>query len=125
MQRMRLYTSGVAVPKLFSLHDRVIRQYLTKEEELEAKKQEMLMLLTLTAPDIADNGKRREWAAVVKNSWTQLLGLIFHIRVDEFSDKEKEMLDYYEKYMKNSKLALSKDKKGRLQVSGVEQLMDK
>jgi hypothetical protein len=123
---MKLYVSGVKVPPLFSLQDRVIREYFTRQEQLESKKQEMMMLLALTSPNIQDPAKGREWSELVKNSWTQYLGALFNVKVDEMSDKEKEMREYYEAYMKNSKITLHVDKKKKsLSVSGIEALIEK
>ena len=122
MQRMKLHLSGVKMPKLGSMQDRVYREYLTREVELEAKKGELIMLQTLTNPSFDDPSKRREWGSTVKRIWNQYLSLLLNVEWEEKTEKEIQMMEYYETVMKNSKLKLSRSKDGGLSVSGVDQL---
>lgn len=124
MQRMKLHLSGVKLPKLGTVKDRIYRDYLVKEAQLEAKKTEMVMLMALTNPTIQDPAKHREWASAIKEIWTQYLSLLLNVEMPEHTKKEVEMLEYYQSVMKHSKLKLFKDKKtGKLQVSGIEKLL--
>jgi len=125
MQRMKLHLSGVKLPKLGTIQDRVYREYLIKEAQLEAKKLEMVMLLTLTNPSIEDPNRRRDWAKAIKTIWTQTLSLLLNVELPEQTAKEMEMLEYYQNVVKNSELKLFKDKMGKLHVSGVDKLLQK
>jgi hypothetical protein len=122
---MKLHLSGVKLPKLGTIQDRVYREYLIKEAQLEAKKLEMVMLLTLTNPSIEDPNRRRDWAKAIKTIWTQTLSLLLNVELPEQTAKEMEMLEYYQNVVKNSELKLFKDKMGKLHVSGVDKLLQK
>lgn len=123
MQRMKLHLSGVKLPKLGSIQDRIYRDYLVKEAQLEAKKTEMVMLMTLTNPTIQDPAKYREWSGSIKGLWTQYLSMLLNVELPEHTKKEVEMLEYYQNTMKHAKLKLSKDKAGKLKLSGLEKLL--
>lgn len=123
MQRMKLHLSGVKVPKLGSLHDRIYREYLIKEAQLEAKKAEMLMLMVLTNPSIEDPNKRRDWVKSVQEIWTKYLSLLLNVEIPEHTQKELEMMDYYQNVVKPAKLNIFKDKTGKLTVTGVSQVL--
>src|SRR5579859_6380867 len=108
MQRMKLHLSGVKVPKLGSLHDRLYREYLTKENELEAEKMKIVMLNTLTNPTIEDPGKAREWSSTIKKHWARYLSLQFNTDIPEHTEKEIQMMEYYENVVKHLKPKLEK-----------------
>jgi len=121
MQRMKLHLSGVKVPKLGSLHDRLYREYLTKENELEAEKMKIVMLNTLTNPTIEDPGKAREWSSTIKKHWARYLSLQFNTDIPEHTEKEIQMMEYYENVVKHLKPKLEKSAKG-LAVKGLSGL---
>lgn len=112
MQRMKLHTSGVKVTKLGSLHDRVIRKYLTKEAELEAKALEFSMLVALTNPNAPDDAKRRSWVQTIQNSWNSYLGKLFTVDIPESTPEEDALLEYYKTRVSKMKLSIRQSKKG-------------
>lgn len=120
---MRLHTQGVKLPPLGSVQDRVLRQFAVKEAELEAKRTEFAMLTLLTNPQIADDGRWREWRGTVKDVWQQYVGLLFNMEVPKQSDKDKELLEYYTNVVKKSDLKMYKDRDtGKLTLLGIETL---
>lgn len=123
MQRMKLHLSGVKLPRLGSLQDRVYREYMFREAKLEAKKAEMFMLMTLTNPDLDNPNQRREWGSTVKDLWSEYLAMLMNVEMPEKTEKEVEMLEYYQSVVKKAKLKLFKTRDNRLNVSGVEQLL--
>lgn len=121
MQRMKLHLSGVKVPKLGSLQDKVYRQYMTKESQLEVEKMKLVMLGTLTSPTFDDPNKARDWHGKIKKNWSSYLAMQFNVEVPEHTEKEIQMLEYYENVVKHLKPKLVKDKKG-LGVTGLNNL---
>lgn len=121
MQRMKLHLSGVKVPKLDSLRDKVYRQYLTKESQLEAEKMKFVMMATMTTPVFDDAGKAREWSEKVRKTWSTFLSLQYGLEVSEHNEKEIQMLEYYESVVKHLKPTLEKTTKG-YNVRGLEAL---
>lgn len=120
MQRMKLYTSGVKLTRLGSLHDRVIRQYLTKETELEAKKHEFSMLVALTNPSFDSDSKRDGWVKTLQKSWNSFLGKLFNVDVPETTSEEEALKEYYDRVVSKMNLAIRKDKRGGLTLEGLE-----
>jgi hypothetical protein len=123
MQRMKLHLSGVKVPKLNSLHDRVYREYLTKENQLEAEKMKLVMLCAATTPTFTDVAKAREWSDRVRKIWSTLLALQFNVEIPEHTEKEMEMMEHYEKVVKHLKPILEKTKAG-YNVKGLDALRE-
>jgi hypothetical protein len=121
MQRMKLHLSGVKVPKLGSLQDKMYRQYMTKESQLEVEKMKLVMLNTLTNPSFDDPNKARDWHGKIKKNWADYLAMQFNVEIPEHTEKEMQMLEYYENVVKHLKPKLVKDKKG-LGVTGLNNL---
>lgn len=121
MQRMKLHLSGVKVPKLGSLQDKVYRQYLTKESQLEVEKTKFAMLQAMTSPTFDDAGKARDWHAKIKKAWANYLSLEFNVDIPEHTEKELQMMEYYENVVKHLKPKLEKSQKG-LAVRGLSDL---
>jgi hypothetical protein len=121
MQRMKLHLSGMKVPPLGSLHDRIYREYMTKESQLEVEKMKMSMLTALTNPNIADPNKARDWSSNIKKHWARYLALEFNTEMPEHTEKEVEMLEYYENVVKHMKPTLEKSGSG-YNVKGLDQL---
>lgn len=125
MQRMKLHTQGVKLPPLGSSQDVVLRQYVVKEAELEAKRAEFQMLTLLTNPTITEDAKWREWKGTVKNVWQQYVGMLFHtpVEIDTQSEKDKQLIEYYQTVVKSSSLKMFKDKDtGKLTLTGLDTL---
>lgn len=121
MQRMKLHLSGTKVPPLGSLQDRMYRKYMTKESQLEVEKMKMQMLTALTSPSISDPNKAREWTASIKKHWASYLSAQFHTEMPEKTEKEVQMMEYYENVVKHLKPKLEKSGKG-LNVKGLDNL---
>lgn len=122
MQRMKLHTSGVTLNKLGSIQDRVIRNYMVKEAQLEAKEAEFMMILALTTPSVAPE-KRGEWSKSIQKNWKDYLSLKFNIEVPETTPEEELLKDYYDKVVSKLKPTIRKDRKtGKLNVTGLDQL---
>lgn len=122
MQRMKLYVSGVPVPKLGSLHDRIIGQYLVKEAQKESKKILLTSLLVANTIDAQDAESASAWEKKVRRIYNQYLELEFGIEIPEQTEKETQMLEYYSEVVKGMRPTLKRNKDGSLYVSGLERL---
>jgi hypothetical protein len=116
---MKLHLSGVKVPKLGSLHDRVYREYMTRESQLEAEKMKLVMMQTITNPSFDDSGRARQWTENVKKVWTNYLSLQYGLEISEHNEKELHMLDYYSGVIKHLKPTYQKTAKG-IVVKGLD-----
>lgn len=122
MQRMKLHTTGVKLNKLGSIQDRVFRNYLIKEAQLDASRTEFLMLLALTTPTIAQE-KRGDWAKSIEKSWKGYLSGLFNYDLPETTPEEEQLKEYYERVVSKLSPTIRKDRKsGKLEVSGLEQM---
>jgi hypothetical protein len=118
---MELHLSGVKVPKLGSLHDRVYREYMTKKSQLEVERTKFHMFNALTNPTIGDAGKAREWSEKIKRIWSNYLALEYGVEVPEYAEREIQMREYYENVVKHLKPVLQKTEKG-YNVKGLDVL---
>ncbi len=117
---MKLHVSGVKVPRLGSVEDRVIRQYLTKEAQKETKKAQLLALIAINSAQTTDQNEASEWLNKVRKIFNVYLGLEYGVEIPEQTEIEVKMSNYYEKVVKKMKLKLSKDGTGQLVVSGLQ-----
>lgn len=108
MQRMKLLVSGVDVPRLGTIHDKIYRKYLTKDAELEAKRSEFTMLTALGNPSI-DPSKRNDWIKSVSKSWTHYLGKLFTVDIPEQTPEEEQLLEYYQRVVSKVKMGIRQD----------------
>ena len=106
---MRLHVTGFKLPKLGTVQDRVIRQFLTKESEREIKKTQLLAIIAVQSLPAEDDR--------VKKLWKEYLALEYGLEIPEHSDQEMQMMEYYQKVVKHLKPQLSR-KNGQLTVSG-------
>ena len=90
-----MHLSGVKVPPLESMQDRVFRSYMTMEDQLEVEKMKFNMLIALTNPKFEDAGKFRDWSGSVSKSWKKYLSLQFGIEVPQEAEDEIKMREYY------------------------------
>lgn len=122
---MRLHTSGVKLDKLGSLQDRVFREYMFKEAELESSKTEFLMYLALTNPTIEDNSKRAEWSKEINKSWKYYLSKLFVFDLPKENPEEEALKEFYDRVVAKAKLTIRKDSKtGKLELTGTEAFKD-
>jgi len=117
---MRLYTSGVKVPKLGSLQDRVIRQHFNSEAEKETKKVQLLALLAANSVQYSDKEASTKWENKVRAIWNKYLELEYGIEIPEHTENEIKMMEYYNNSIKNLKAKLS-IKDGKLTLFGVKE----
>lgn len=83
----------------------------------------MAMLVTNIIPFNNENDSR-EWSGKVKKVFTGLISLEYGVEMPEFSDKEAQMIDHYEKRVKHLRPKLKRDAKGKFSVTGLESLND-
>ena len=121
---MKLHVSGVKVPKLGSIQDRIIRQHLTKESEKETKKTQLLALLVVNSIPFNNQQAATAWEGKVKKIWKEYLGLELGLEIPEQDEKDEALMEYYLKTVKKLKLKLSKPTKGKagLVVTGLENI---
>jgi hypothetical protein len=108
---MKLYVSGVELPKLFSLRDRVLRQFLLREAELEVKKQSFSVMQILMSGVSSRNQEE-----AVKRSWREYLGLMYGVEVPKLTQQEEAMKTYYENVVSKMRPKMWKSNKGGLVV---------
>lgn len=122
MQRMKLHMSGMKVPKLGSVQDMVYRQYLSKESQKETKKTQLLALLVTNSVMFGDQNSDREWASKVRKIWNAYIGLEYGVDLPENTEKEMQMIEYYESTIKHLRPKLIRGKDGKPIVSGLDSL---
>ena len=99
---MKLHFRGIQVPALGSPRDVVYRDFLLYEAKLEAKKHQMLLLLTIGAPSIEGESSRSQWNSQAKNVFDEYISLMFGEETTSKRKEEAEMLKYYMEKIKNS-----------------------
>jgi hypothetical protein len=121
---MKLYTSGVKLPKLGSPQDRVLRNYLLKESQKEVAKTQLLAMMVANVVQFSDNGAARDWNDRVKKIWNGYLGLEYGLEIPEHTDQEVKMIEHYSKKVKHLKPKLTKGDKGQFIVTGLDALKE-
>ena len=110
---MRLYTSGVKVPKLYSIQDRVLRQF----QILETRKNLQLGKIISQAA-IGTGNRERDWFNSINSTWNDYVNLECGV-MSEIKNREEDMVKEYERYRHlRPKMFFGKD--GSLQVTGVD-----
>jgi hypothetical protein len=118
---MRLHTSGVKVPKLGTLHDRILRDYQVKEADLELSRARFQMLQLLVTPTIANEQARSSWTDQVKEIWDRYMANLLVYELPKESPKDAALKEYYDRVVSKMKPVVTKDKKtGKLLVSGID-----
>lgn len=109
---MRLYTSGVKVPKLYSLQDRVLRQFQLIETRKNIQHAKLLSQIA-----IGSGAGDKNWFNNINNIWNDYLNLECGT-VEEIRDREQDMATEYEKYRYlRPKLTIGAD--GSLTLTGI------
>lgn len=121
---MKLYTSGVKLPRLGSAQDRVIRSYLLKESQKEVAKTQLLAMLVTNSIQFQDASAASDWHGKVKKIWNGYLGLEYGIEIPEHTDKEVQMIEHYSQKIKHLKPKLTKGDKGRYVVTGLDSMRE-
>jgi hypothetical protein len=116
---MRLYTQGVKLPKLGTIQDRMLRQFLVKESELEAKRVEFQMLTLLTNPTAPDEESARKWRRKVTDIWRGYVSRLFVVDIPSEDQDEEKLKTFYLENVKNREIQLRLDSStGELVATG-------
>ena len=120
MQRMQLHLSGVCLPKLGSLQDRMYRQYLNKVslKELEKSKFEVRLASFVASLLSGSSNLRREEVQNLNKAWSSYAKTLFNLDSEEETSEESRMQEYYQRFVKNAKLRLIKQNEGDWKLSG-------
>jgi hypothetical protein len=92
------------------------------ESRVEAKKQQMMLLLVMGSPTFGNPSDRRSWNEQSKKVFSQYVNLLMGIEVSQEDMKEEEMVKFYEEVVKKSAPTMSKDRDGKLSVTGVAEV---
>ena len=117
MQRLSLHFRGIQVPALGSPRDVIFRDYLIFEAKKEAKKHEMMMMIAMASANIPQQAKA-EWFTTVKKTYEAYVSYSWGIEPKAIKDEDQNLLDYYEKVIKKSKVKLVNTEEG-LVATGV------
>jgi len=118
---MRLHTSGVKVPRLGTVQDRVLRNYLTKEAGLEISRTKFTMLQAMMTPEFKSDSAKTTWMDEIKDTWDTYLSRLLLYDIPKEAPKDKILKDYYANVISKISPIITKDKKtGALSVSGID-----
>ena len=116
---MKLYVSGVPVPKLGSFRDRVLRQYLSNEDALEVSRTSFDAFTTIL---LAEGKQGKD---LISKKWDEHVAKqygVFEEMAQKRLHEEVELSEQYEA-IRDLRPVVSKDKKtGKLIVSGLESM---
>lgn len=108
------------VPALGSPRDKIFRQYMLHEAGVEAKKHQMLLMLTIGSRSFSDPSSARSWQENCRRLFSQYANMLIGIEVSEEDLQEEQMLEFYEQMVKQSKPVIHRSKDGKLSVTGVD-----
>lgn len=118
MQRLRLYTSGVKVPKLGSYKDSVLRQFMLMESKKNINLNQIQAYIAMAA------GDSKQWQANIKKIWSSYIALELGMEVEDEEkatlNSEKEMMSQYEAVRKLRPKLIVDRKNGKLIVTGLQ-----
>ncbi len=109
---MKLHVSGVKVPKLGSIQDRVMRDFLTKQANKEIYKTKLLAQLAIS------NSKNKEASDEVMETWNNYVNLEAFLE-DQSKQRVMDMQEEYA-YWKTTKPKLRRTEKGGVEVVGLK-----
>lgn len=117
---MKLHFRGIQVPALGSPRDIAYRNYLIHETKVEAKKHQMLLLITLGSAAMSDNSARSEWDRQAKQAFDEYVMMMFGEEVTPRMREEENLLKFYnEKIAKSKPLMTGSSSKGNLRVTNL------
>jgi hypothetical protein len=123
LQRMQLHFRGIQVPALGSLRDIAYRQYLIHEAKLEAKKHQMMLMLTIGAPMITEDSQRSSWEKQAKTVFEEYVCMMFGEEMVSGNKIETDMLAFYEERIRTSRpIMYGNSAKNNLSVTGLPSL---
>ena len=117
---MRLYTAGVKLPKLGTIQDKIIQEYMSKEAEREIKKTQLLTFIAMNTIQASNQQGFSEYESKIKKSWGRYLELELGMDMPEHTEKELKLAEYYSKVVKKLKPRLLRNKRGQLSVEGID-----
>lgn len=98
---------------------------MTMENQLEAERTKLTMMVALTNPHINDAGQYREWSSSVNKTWTKYLSLQFGLETSEADEHEIKMREAYNLMKKRPTPKIQKREKGKgYEVAGLDYLRD-
>ena len=106
---MELFVSGVQVPKLGSLMDKMSRSYLLRKTNKEISLNKLIAHIATAA------GEGKEWSTAISKIWNGYLNISYGTENEE-DQRETNMQQEY-MYWKTIKPKLTKDSKGQLVVT--------
>jgi hypothetical protein len=83
-----------------------------------------LALLVTNCIPFSDNEKAKEWEQKIRKLFTSFLELEYGIKLPEHTEKELNMLKFYQDKVKGLKPILKVTEKGKFVVSGLDSLKD-
>jgi hypothetical protein len=114
--------SGVKLPKLGSLQDRIIRAHVTRESEKEVKKTQMLAMLVANSVDFGSQQAANTYEGKVKNLWNRYIALEYGLELAPEKEKEVQMLEFYQGFVKNLRPVLHNEG-GKPVIKGLDNLL--
>ena len=92
------------------------------EAKLEAKKQQLQLLIAHASPALADDNARRTWDKLVNGTFNEYVALLLGEDGPIINHEEVHMQEFYDKVVKDTAPVLKKDKSGKLTVTGLPKL---
>ena len=99
---MRLHFRGITVPALGSTRDIVYRDFMFHENKVEVKKAEIAILSAVSASVHLSSDKAAEWNKYCETVLKDYVSLLLGHKIDTVARRDSEMLDYYQKYIKDT-----------------------
>ena len=117
---MKLHFRGIQVPALGSPRDIAYRNYLIHETKVEAKKHQMLLLITMGSAAMQGNSARSGWDRQAKQAFDEYVMMMFGEEVTPRMKEEAELLKYYtEKVAPSRPVITGSSSKGNLRVTNL------
>jgi hypothetical protein len=121
---MKLHFRGLKVPALGSPRDIVYRNYLLHEAKVEAKKHQLILLITMASASMVDDSSKRAWDKQAKTIFDEYVMLMLGQEELPEDKEEAKLQKFYAEVIKDSKPVLSKDKDGKLVVKDLPNLFN-
>lgn len=110
---MELYVSGLKVPKLNSLNDRMARSYLLKRVGKEIALNKILAQIAIGVSEPGD----KVWTRTITNLWGEYITKAYYMDSQE-DESANDMAQEYKEWV-NKKLKLEIQKDGSISLKGL------
>lgn len=120
-----MHFQGLEVPALGSPRDIIFRKYLTHKARTEAAKHKLMLLQTIGTPMFSSEEASRKWSKKAGRIFDEYLSGLFGVpdiglKEEEREEAEQEqLLEFYNKVVKPSKVKLSRNGEGKLTATGL------